>query len=107
AGTGLALVGAYMLAGELAVADWDPAAGFAGYQERMRSYVEANQEIGRMHVQMLTATDPDAEPSPEPDPEAFTALIERAVNGPELPDYERVPDSGTTTGPAPTTGARS
>ncbi len=25
--------------------------------------------------------------------EAITALIERAVNGPELPDYEGVPDS--------------
>src|SRR5580692_1812787 len=56
-GTGLALVGAYMLAGELAAADWDPAAGFAGYEDRMRSYVEANQEIGRMHVQMLAAPD--------------------------------------------------
>ena len=43
AGTGLALVGAYMLAGELAAADWDPAAGIAGSEERMRSYVEANQ----------------------------------------------------------------
>jgi len=96
AGTGLALVGAYMLAGELAAADWDPAAGFAGYQERMRSYVEANQEIGRLHVQMLAAPDPDAEPSPEPDMEALTPLIERAVNGPELPDYEGVRDSGTT-----------
>ena len=96
AGTGLALVGAYMLAGELAAADWDPAAGFAGYEERMRSYVEANQEIGRMHVQMLTAPDPDAEPAPEPDMDALTDLIDRAVNGPELPDYEGVPDLGPT-----------
>jgi 2-polyprenyl-6-methoxyphenol hydroxylase-like FAD-dependent oxidoreductase len=87
AGTGLALVGAYLLAGELAAAGWDPEAGFAGYQERMRDYVEANQEIGRMHVEMLTA-DPGAEPGPEPDMEAFTALIERAVGGPELPDYD-------------------
>ncbi len=94
AGTGLALVGAYMLAGELAAADWNPEAGFAGYEERMRSYVEANQEIGRLHVQMLTAPDPDAETRPEPDMEALTALIERAVGGPELPDYEGVPDSG-------------
>ena len=31
--------------------DWDPAVGFAGYEERMRSYVEANQEMGRLHVQ--------------------------------------------------------
>jgi 2-polyprenyl-6-methoxyphenol hydroxylase-like FAD-dependent oxidoreductase len=29
-GTGLALVGAYLLAGELAAAGWDPAVGFAG-----------------------------------------------------------------------------
>ena len=91
AGTGLALVGAYLLAGELAAAGWDPAVGFAGYEQRMRDYVEANQEIGRMHVQMLTA-DPDGEPAPEPDMEAFGALIERAVGGPELPDYAGLPD---------------
>jgi 2-polyprenyl-6-methoxyphenol hydroxylase-like FAD-dependent oxidoreductase len=94
AGTGLALVGAYLLAGELAAADWDPEAGFAGYQARMRSYVEDNQEIGRMHVQSLAAPDPDAEPSPEPDMQALTALIERAVGGPELPDYEGLPAGG-------------
>ena len=95
AGTGLALVGAYMLAGELAAADWNPEAGFAGYEDRMRTYVEDNQEIGRMHVQMLTAPapDPDAGPSPEPDMEALTALVTRAVGGPELPDYDSVPDS--------------
>ena len=84
-GTGLALVGAYVLAGELAAADWDPAVAFPAYQERMRDYVEANQEIGRAHVEMLLAT-PDA-PAPEPDMEAFGALIDRAVNGPQLPDY--------------------
>ena len=98
AGTGLALVGAYLLAGELAAADWNPAAGFAGYEQRMRSYVEANQEIGRMHVRMLAAPDPLAGAIPEPDMEALTALIQRAVNGPDLPGYEGVPDSGTTTG---------
>lgn len=38
--------------------------------------------------------DPDAGPSPEPDMEALTALIERAVGGPELPDYESLPVSG-------------
>ena len=70
AGTGLALVGAYMLAGELAASGWDPKAGFAGYEERMRSYVDANQDIGRMHVQSRRAPEPGAEPSPEPDMEA-------------------------------------
>ena len=87
AGTGLALVGAYLLAGELAAAGWDPAAGFAAYRERMRDYVDANQEIGRMHVQMLTAAEPVPEHAGEQDMEAMTALIDRAVNGPELPDY--------------------
>jgi 2-polyprenyl-6-methoxyphenol hydroxylase-like FAD-dependent oxidoreductase len=90
-GTGLALVGAYFLAGELAAADWDPAAGFAAYQERMHDYVEANQEIGRAHVQMLLSG-PDTEPGPEPDMEAFTKLIERAVGGPPLPDFAGVRD---------------
>ena len=64
AGTGLALVGAYLLAGELAAAGWDPEAGFAGYEERMRSFVEANQEIGRLHVRSRDVPGPDAEPSP-------------------------------------------
>ena len=102
AGTGMALVGAYLLAGELAAADWNPAVGFAGYQERMRSYVEANQEIGRMHVRMLAAPDPLAGPVPEPDMEALTALIQRAINGPDLPDYKNVPDSRTTGTSLPT-----
>ncbi len=93
-GTGLALVGAYLLAGELAAAGWDPAAAFAAYESRMRSFVEANQEIGRLHAQMRGAAGPDAEPRPEPDTEALTALVDRAINGVELPDYAGVPDSG-------------
>lgn len=89
-GTGLALVGAYVLAGELAAADWDPGVGFATYETRMRPYVEANQEIGRMHVQSLDGSHADA----EPDMEALMPLIDRAINGVELPDYAGVPDGG-------------
>ncbi|MFI5915976.1 FAD-dependent monooxygenase [Dactylosporangium sp. NPDC051541] len=89
-GTGLALVGAYLLAGELAAAGWDPQAGFAAFEGRMRPFVEANQEIGRMHVSSLDA--PDAEPAPEPDMEALTDLVERAINGVQLPDYAGVLD---------------
>jgi 2-polyprenyl-6-methoxyphenol hydroxylase-like FAD-dependent oxidoreductase len=99
-GTGLALVGAYLLAGELAAAGWDPEVGFAAYEERMRPYVEANQEIGRLHVQSRAVPEPDAEPAPEPDMEALMALVERAINGVELPDYAGVPDSGALTEPA-------
>ncbi|WP_433063615.1 FAD-dependent monooxygenase [Dactylosporangium sp. CS-033363] len=92
-GTGLALVGAYLLAGELAAAGWDPTAGFASYEALMRPYVEANQEIGRMHVATRTAPEPGAEPGPEPDMEALTALVQRAINGVELPGYAGLPDS--------------
>jgi len=81
-GTGLALVGAYLLAGELAAAGWDPEVGFAAYERRMRSFVEANQEIGRMHVRSLSAPEPGLAPE-----EWDMELIERAINGVELPDY--------------------
>ncbi len=92
-GTGLALVGAYLLAGELAASGWDPEAGFAAYEAQMRPFVEANQEIGRMHA-LSRAGGQDAEPSPEADMDAFMALIDRALNGVELPGYDGVPDSG-------------
>jgi 2-polyprenyl-6-methoxyphenol hydroxylase-like FAD-dependent oxidoreductase len=42
-GTGLALVGAYVLAGELAAAAGDHTAAFAGYERAMRPYAERNQ----------------------------------------------------------------
>jgi 2-polyprenyl-6-methoxyphenol hydroxylase-like FAD-dependent oxidoreductase len=96
-GTGLALVGAYLLAGELAAAGWNPEAGFAAYERQMRPFVEANQEIGRMHVQSRDVAGPDAEPPAEPEMEALMQLVERAINGVELPDYEGVPDSGAST----------
>jgi hypothetical protein len=57
----------------------------------MRSYVDANQEIGRMHVNSLSAPESGDEPSPEPDMEALMALIERAVGGPALPEYNYRP----------------
>jgi hypothetical protein len=60
----------------------------------MRSFVEANQEIGRLHVRSLEAPGPDAGPAEEPDMAALTELVERAINGVELPDYAGLPDSG-------------
>lgn len=102
-GTGLALIGAYLLAGELAAAGWDPEAGFAAYQARMRSFVEANQEIGRLNARSRDIPGPGAEPGLAPE-EWPMELIERAINGVELPDYAGVPDSGAPAG-SPTTSA--
>jgi 2-polyprenyl-6-methoxyphenol hydroxylase-like FAD-dependent oxidoreductase len=99
-GTGLALVGAYLLAAELAAAGWDPEAGFAAYEQGMRSFVEANQKIGRMHVQSREVP----APSPEPDMEALMELVERAINGVELHAGE--PDSGASAGSPITSSAR-
>ena len=54
--------------------------------------------------------DPDAEentqPGAEPDMEALMELVERAINGVELPDYAGVPDSGAPAGPPITSSAR-
>lgn len=105
-GTGLALVGAYLLAGELAAAGWDPEAGFAAYDARMRSFVEANQEIGRLHAHSLTNPAPPAEPGTEPAVEWDLELIDRAINGVELPDYAELPDSGASAEPLTASSAR-
>lgn len=43
-GTSMALVGAYVLAGELATHD-DPAGAFAAYERIVRPYIEANQAL--------------------------------------------------------------
>jgi 2-polyprenyl-6-methoxyphenol hydroxylase-like FAD-dependent oxidoreductase len=45
-GTSLALVGAYVLAGELAEASGDHHTAFARYESMMRGYVKVNQEFG-------------------------------------------------------------
>jgi 2-polyprenyl-6-methoxyphenol hydroxylase-like FAD-dependent oxidoreductase len=44
-GTSLALVGARVLAGELAAAGGDHVAAFARYQDQMRGYVQQNQQL--------------------------------------------------------------
>jgi len=96
-GTGLALVGAYLLAGELAASGWDPEVAFAAYEQRMRPFVEANQEIGRLHVHSLLPA-PDAQENAEPDMDAFMKVVDRAINGVDLPDYAEVPDSRAPSG---------
>jgi 2-polyprenyl-6-methoxyphenol hydroxylase-like FAD-dependent oxidoreductase len=44
-GTSMAMVGAYVLAGELKAANGDHRAAFAGYERELRGYVAANQEL--------------------------------------------------------------
>jgi 2-polyprenyl-6-methoxyphenol hydroxylase-like FAD-dependent oxidoreductase len=73
-GTSLALLGAYILAGELAQAGDDHERGFADYDATFRGYVERTQR--------LVDFDTGAEPGPIA-PEDF----ERVVNSIEVKDY--------------------
>jgi 2-polyprenyl-6-methoxyphenol hydroxylase-like FAD-dependent oxidoreductase len=45
-GTSIALIGAYVIAGELAAASGDHLRAFAEYESVMRPFVEANQALG-------------------------------------------------------------
>ncbi len=85
-GTSLALVGAYVLAGELAAAEWHPATGFEAYERLLRPMVDANQQIARWNAAGRTAPGPGAEPAIPPE-QWDPAVIERAINGIDLPDY--------------------
>jgi hypothetical protein len=69
----------------------------------MRSFVEANQEIGRLNARSRDIPGPDAEPGPDFTGEWFTELVDRAINGIELPDYTHVPNLGAPAG-TPITG---
>ena len=67
-GTSLALVGAYVLAGELA-----SGGGVDGYEREMRAYVDANQQLGPANVKGMVlpsradlVPDPDAQAAPPP-----------------------------------------
>ncbi|MFH8567116.1 FAD-dependent monooxygenase [Streptomyces sp. NPDC017993] len=53
-GTGIALVGAYILAGELAAADGDPVAAFERYETAMRGYVAVNHALARKYAKEMT-----------------------------------------------------
>ncbi|MFJ5774247.1 FAD-dependent monooxygenase [Streptomyces sp. NPDC093094] len=46
-GTSQALIGAYVLAGELAASDGDHSTAFAAYEREMRGYVTEHQALGR------------------------------------------------------------
>lgn len=89
-GTSLALVGAYVLAGELADAEWRPAPAFAAYERLLRPMVEANQQVGQWNAASRTVPAPGEAPATSPE-DWDMAVIERAINGIDLPDYPEVP----------------
>ncbi|MET3988160.1 FAD-dependent monooxygenase [Streptomyces sp. PvR034] len=82
-GTSQALIGAYLLAGELAARGGDHAAAFTAYEQRMRPYVAEHQALGREGAERFFM--------PAPTQEILDAL---AANAPENTRTEpvRLPD---------------
>src|SRR5262249_20145633 len=56
-GTSIALIGAYVLAGELAAAGADVPRGFAEFEKRMRPFVTANQALGLRSAKLMRSGD--------------------------------------------------
>ncbi|TWS22196.1 FAD-dependent oxidoreductase [Tsukamurella sputi] len=92
-GTSLALVGAYVLAGELAAARWNPGPAFAEYERLLRPMVDANQQVARWNAASRVVPAPGEEPPTSP-AEWDMAVIERAINGIDLPDYSAANSHG-------------
>jgi 2-polyprenyl-6-methoxyphenol hydroxylase-like FAD-dependent oxidoreductase len=101
-GTSMALVGAYVLAGELASAGGDYRAAFARYEQECRSYMEQNQQIARkarelrmpatweaieQQNQLLRAM--RAAPPGSPPEDSMGDIIQKAANVITVKDYPR------------------
>ncbi|MEU8825485.1 FAD-dependent monooxygenase [Streptomyces sp. NPDC048636] len=83
-GTSMALVGAYVLAGELKAAGGDHTAAFAAYERELRPYMTANQDFALSNKERMDAM-------MEQDP--ATAGAEALVDGPA--DFQEVINSLT------------
>ncbi|MEV0052904.1 FAD-dependent monooxygenase [Saccharopolyspora shandongensis] len=98
-GTALALIGAYVLAGELAAADGDHAIAFAEYEKKMRDYVIANQKMGADNAKRVAARSRFAvwaqyqmiRMLPHvPGKALMMRKMLQVINGIDLPDYSRL-----------------
>ncbi|MFD8548417.1 FAD-dependent monooxygenase [Streptomyces sp. NPDC059649] len=79
-GTGSAIIGAYVLAGELAASPDDHSAAFTRYESRLRRYVTQCQEGGRGTGEFLAPTTQeaiDARNAALNDPAARTAMLQQ------------------------------
>lgn len=91
-GSSLALVGAYVLAGELAAASGDHRTAFAEYDRLLRPYVIANQRLGIQSAAFMTQ-DPATAPAElsgseiESVIDGSTRRIAEAANAIALKDY--------------------
>ena len=87
-GNNLALVGAYILAGELKAADGNHIQAFARYNELLHSFVDANQKFGVWVSESFLVKDEVSKAIAEERSHKILAMIKAVSNGIDLPRYE-------------------
>lgn len=87
-GTSLALVGAYLLAGELKAAKGDYSLAFERYNDLLRPFVEANQDFGAWVSENYLVADGESKQSEEERNQAIMDKMQRAVNAITVPEYK-------------------
>lgn len=87
-GTSLALVGAYILAGELNKAKGDYAKAFKQYHTLMNPFVEANQEFGADNAKTFLIEEDVSEAVAEARLNSMMETLKVAANAITLPQYD-------------------
>ncbi|MFC6884359.1 MULTISPECIES: FAD-dependent monooxygenase [Actinomadura] len=75
-GTSVAMLGAYVLAGELKAADGDHRKAFAAYEEELRGYVAANQQLAITNAERMQAVHASAMGEASEEQERAAAALE-------------------------------
>jgi 2-polyprenyl-6-methoxyphenol hydroxylase-like FAD-dependent oxidoreductase len=86
-GTSMALVGAYVLAGELRAADGDHTAAFAAYEGELRGFVADNQDIALHGMESRSGTESGEGLIEELSDAEREASFHKVVNSYTLKDY--------------------
>ncbi|ARB93503.1 tetracycline destructase Tet(56) [Legionella longbeachae] len=87
-GNNLAFVGAYILAGELKVANGNYTRAFTRYNALLRSFVDANQKFGVWVSESFLVKDEVSKEIAEERSNKILAMIKSISNGITLPQYE-------------------
>ena len=86
-GSSLALVGAYLLAGELKNASGDYQIAFQNYSSLLRPFVDANQAFGVLSSQTFLSEDNVSKDVAEERTNKLIEKLQEAATSIELPNY--------------------
>lgn len=86
-GTSLALVGAYLLAGELMVANGNYTQAFVRYNEQLKPFVEANQQLGAWVSERFLQTNNLSQEAAEQRGNEILKKLQKASRAIQLPKY--------------------